>query len=59
MLNYANLYELFTNLMDQNINDINDNLRRLYMFVIKQLVNQLKVDDKENKEDNEDEKDEE
>jgi hypothetical protein len=45
--------------MDQNINDINDNLRRLYMFVIKQLVNQLKVDDKENKEDNEDEKDEE
>jgi hypothetical protein len=46
-------------MMDQNVNNINENMRRLYMFAVKQLVKQLKVDGQENKEDEEDVKDEE
>lgn len=40
----------FTYLIDQNIDNINNDMRRLHMLGVKQSTKQLKIDDKENKE---------
>jgi hypothetical protein len=50
-LNYTKLYEHYTKLMNQNIDDMNDDMRRLYMLHVKNLAKPLKRDDHGNKED--------
>lgn len=56
-LNYANLYEQFTKLMDQNTNHMNNDMRRLHMLIVKKFAKQLEIDSQGNEEEVEEDND--
>lgn len=56
-LNYANLYEQFTKMMDHNTNHMNNDMRRLHMLIVKKFAKQLEIDSQGNEEEVEEDND--